>query len=205
MRRVISHRRDLVVNEYYRIAQMLAGSAPVLDLGCGAGTLLESCKELGIEARGVDASPLAVQACLDRGLLAVEGDLFAHLNDTSSGSVGSVFAGHVIEHLPVEQAETLFEHVGRVLRSSGRFLALTPNPRNLYVAGEGFWMDPTHVRPYPRPLLHALAVKAGFKWIRVDRWFTGMPLRQRVMGVLRWGLTGGLHDPAPALLLTAVR
>ena len=36
---------------------MLADHAPVLDLGCGRGELLDMLREQGIEARGIDIAP----------------------------------------------------------------------------------------------------------------------------------------------------
>src|SRR5262249_44016869 len=41
-------------------ADLLAGAAPVADLGCGRGELLELLSERGIAARGVEGNALAV-------------------------------------------------------------------------------------------------------------------------------------------------
>ena len=205
MRRVIRYDRSRVVSEYEALAQELAEFAPVLDVGCGSGTLLETLKPLGVEARGVDASATAVAACRARGANAEQADLLEFLTRAPTSAYGAVFAGHVIEHMPPETARAVFEHVARVLRTGGRFLVLTPNPKNLYVAGEGFWIDPTHVRPYPEPLLRALALDAGFTAVHVRRWRRGMPFRQLVSGTVRWLATAGLHDVAPSLLCIATK
>ncbi|SRR6266568_923200 len=203
MRSVIAHDHDRVVAEYRGIARALVDCGPVLDIGCGAGTLLESLSKLNVDARGVDASLAAIRRCQDRGLAAVHADVFDYLATVPDNSIGGAFAGHLVEHLAATDAQRLFEQVFRILRLGGRFLVLTPNPHNLYVAGEGFWLDPTHVRPYPRQLLVALALRAGFGKTAVQGWRQGMPWRQRVAGVLRWLSTLGLHDISPSLLATA--
>jgi 2-polyprenyl-3-methyl-5-hydroxy-6-metoxy-1,4-benzoquinol methylase len=205
MRRVISYDRSQVVSEYRALARELAGYPPVLDIGCGSGTLLETLGRLGVKSQGVDASASAVAACRQRGSNAEQADLVDFLTGTSDAAYGAVFAGHVIEHLPPDSARAVYAQVSRVLRTGGRFVVLTPNPRNLYVAGEGFWIDPTHVRPYPEPLLRALALDAGFSSVRVRRWRRGMPVRQLVSGTVRWLATAGLHDIAPSLLSVATK
>jgi O-antigen chain-terminating methyltransferase len=203
MRRVIGHDRAHVVAEYRALARELAAFPPVLDLGCGSGTLLETLGELRVAARGVDASATAVAACRSHGFQVDQADLLEFLSRAPPGAYGGLFAGHVVEHVTPDAARTLFAQAARVLRSGGRFVVLTPNPRNLYVAGEGFWIDPTHVRPYPGPLLRTLAIDAGFRTVTVRRWWGGMPIRQVVSGAVRWIATAGLHDPAPALLCVA--
>jgi SAM-dependent methyltransferase len=205
MRRVIGYDRSHVVAEYRALASELAGFAPVLDLGCGSGTLLDTLRFQGVEARGVDASATAVAAVRQRGGSAEHGDLLETLKGTADGAYGSVFAGHVVEHLPPDQARAMFSEVWRVLRPGGRFVILTPNPRNLYIAGEGFWIDPTHVRPYPEPLLRTLAADAKFTSVHVRGWRTGMPLRQLMSGALRWLATAGLHGVSPSLLCVATK
>jgi len=203
MRRATGYERSGVVREYRKLAGMLRDSSPVLDLGCGSGTLLETLKQLGVEARGVDASPAAVERCVASGLAVTQGDLLEFLRQHKDAGVGGVFAGHVIEHLPPERARELFSAACRALRPGGRFILLTPNPRNLYVAGEGFWTDPTHVRPFPAPLLRALALDAGFSSMSVRGWWGGMTPRQVVLGAVRWLVTAGLHHAPSALLAVA--
>ncbi|MBD3407445.1 MAG: methyltransferase domain-containing protein [Candidatus Lokiarchaeota archaeon] len=40
----------------------------VLDIGCGAGRVLQYLKKIGIEGTGIDNSPSAIEACKKRGL-----------------------------------------------------------------------------------------------------------------------------------------
>lgn len=205
MRRVIPFERAQVVREYEGLAQRLRELGPVLDLGCGSGTLLESLHRLGVSAQGVDASPTAVRDCVSRGLDVVHADILQYLASAEPNSRGAVFAGHVVEHLSPGQARSLFAGVWSVLRPGGRFLLLTPDPRNLYVIGEGFWVDPTHVRPYPAHLLKTLAMDAGFSRCEIQHWWRDLTLKQAIVGLLRWGITAGLHRPTSTLLAEAIK
>jgi SAM-dependent methyltransferase len=203
MRRAISYDRGRVVREYQKLARLLADHAPVLDVGCGSGTLLESLGQRGVDAEGVDVSGTAIEACAARGFKATLGDSLEFLGARADAVYGAVFAGHVVEHLPPDAARRLFQEAHRVLRPDGRLVLLTPNPRNLYVAGEGFWTDPTHVRPYPAPLLRALALDAGFTTVTTRGWWGGMVPHQVASGIVRWLVTAGLHHPASTLLAVA--
>lgn len=55
----------------------------------------------------------------------------------------------------------LFAGLAAALAPGGRAVLVTPDPTNLVVITEVFWLDPTHVRPWPRPLLEALGRAAG--------------------------------------------
>ena len=43
----------------------------------------------------------------------------------------------------------------------------TPHPGNLIVGASNFYMDPTHLRPLPPPLLHAVLWSRGFDPVEV--------------------------------------
>jgi hypothetical protein len=75
----------------------------------------------------------------------------------------------------------LFELVARSLKMKGRVIILTPNFLQLDVALETFWLDITHVRPYPIPLLKNLLLHAGLTLVEsgFDK-DTGHLLRSKV-------------------------
>lgn len=57
------------------IAQRVPVGARVLDVGCGDGDLMAVLQaEKGVDARGMEIDPQAVEACVARGLSAVQGD-----------------------------------------------------------------------------------------------------------------------------------
>ncbi|HLV07388.1 MAG TPA: methionine biosynthesis protein MetW [Croceibacterium sp.] len=63
-------RPDLAV-----IAGHIPQGARVLDVGCGDGELMAALRaEKGVDARGIEIDPEAVEKCVARGLSAVQGD-----------------------------------------------------------------------------------------------------------------------------------
>lgn len=146
-------------------------SGPVLDMGCGRGVFLELLAAAGIEAVGVDSSEESVAACQKKGFTVCREDGRSVLSRTP-GHFGGIFGSHVIEHMGYEEAMAFLELCYKALRPGGKLLLVTPNPEDLMVMGEIFWLDPTHVRPYPRLLLKAMLEAAGFRVI-LEKQFLG--------------------------------
>jgi SAM-dependent methyltransferase len=145
-----------------RYLPYLAGRSPVLDLGCGRGEALALFKENGLAARGVDGSARMVALCRQRGLEAVEGDLFDLLAAAPPASLGAVVSFHVIEHLPAPALDRLVRLAWGALRPGGVLILETPSPLSLVVAARNFWLDPTHLRPVHPESLRLLFDLAGF-------------------------------------------
>jgi SAM-dependent methyltransferase len=140
----------------------LAAGGPALDLGCGRGEALALLRDHGIAARGVDGSARMVAICRDRGLDAVQGDLFAALAAAPAGSLGAVLSFHVIEHLPIGLLDRLVRLAWGALRPGGVLILETPSPLSLVVAARNFWLDPTHARPVHPDSLRLSYELAGF-------------------------------------------
>lgn len=150
-------------------AQAGSPDRPVLDLGCGRGEWLALLARQGLIARGVDCNAAMLAQVRERGLDVVEDDLLTFLRAADADSWGAVTAFQVIEHLDHDTLLELFREAARVLRPGGILLLETPNPENLQVAAYSFWLDPTHVRPLPPPLLAHTAAWFGFADIRIER------------------------------------
>ncbi len=140
----------------------LAERSPVLDLGCGRGESLALLRAKGITGSGVDSSARMVDLCRERGLEAVEGDLFGHLAGLPEGLLGAIVSFHVIEHLPPESLDRLVRLAYRALGPGGALILETPNPLSLVVAARNFWLDPTHRRPVHPESLKLHYELAGF-------------------------------------------
>ncbi len=147
--------RQLVFMPYFR------GRRKVLDLGCGHGGFLVLLKESGVPAVGVDSDPEAVATCKTASLDVTQGDIFEFLG-RSSGYDG-IMASHVIEHMDIETAERLVDGCYAAMVSGGTLTIITPNPENLTAITKTFWLDPTHIRPYPVELLVELLRDTGFE------------------------------------------
>ena len=99
----------------------------------------------GLEVRCGDAAELLAQ-------LAAQGESFD----------GAAML-HVVEHLQPAAALQALALIQAVLRPGGRLVVATPNVRNHIVWSQVFWLDPTHLRPYPRPLLERMGESAGLR------------------------------------------
>ena len=149
---------------YFEVrAPVLQPAGPVLDLGCGRGEWLSMMAEQGWQVRGVDSSELAVKAARAQGLEVFKDDLLIALESQQATSLAAVTAFQVVEHLPFECVVALLQAAFRALLPGGILLLETPNPENLQVASYSFWMDPTHKKPIPPPLLMDLSFHAGFR------------------------------------------
>jgi O-antigen chain-terminating methyltransferase len=140
---------------------MLAGRAPIVDLGCGRGEMLAVLRDHGIAAYGVDIDDGMLALAKSRDLDVRREDLLEHLGGLADGSVGAIVSMQVIEHLPVDALRALFGEALRVLAPDGVCIFETVNPHAVD-AFKSFWLDLTHVRPlYPESLL-MLAREVGF-------------------------------------------
>jgi SAM-dependent methyltransferase len=141
---------------------LAAEHQPALDVGCGRGEFLVACRDGKIDARGVDTNERSVSDLRQRGFdvaLAGVPECFAPYAD---GSLGSVLAMHVVEHLPADTLFALFRESARVLRPGGLLMLETPNAESLALAATDFWRDPTHIAPRHPAALTVLAREHGF-------------------------------------------
>jgi len=137
-------------------------AAPVLDVGCGRGELLGLLREAGIQARGVDADADMVAYALGEGLEVEQADALAYLEVLGDGSLGGVFAGQVVEHLPPSALLRLLELAAQKLRLGGLLVAETINPLSP-LALRSYFADLTHAQPVVPETLALLASQAGFR------------------------------------------
>ena len=143
------------------------GDNSVVDLGCGRGEWLELLQEEGIRGKGVDRNRVLVDECRQCGLDVVESDLLTYLCSLPDRSVGAVTGFHIVEHLPFNLLLTVFDETVRVLQPDGVAIFETPNPQNMLVSTEEFYIDPTHRRPLPSSLLKFVAEVTGLARVKV--------------------------------------
>jgi SAM-dependent methyltransferase len=152
-----------IVRERQRIyVDDFRDAAPVLDVGCGRGELLGLLREADIEARGVDADADMVAYATGEGLDVEQADALAYLESLDDDSLGGVFAGQVVEHLPPPALLRLLELAARKLRSGGVLVAETINPLSP-LALRSYYADLTHAQPLVPETLALLASQAGFR------------------------------------------
>jgi len=107
---------------------VLRDAAPVLDAGCGRGELLGLLREAGVEARGIDADSDMVAYARGDGLDVEQADLVEYLQAAADASLGAIFMGQVVEHLPAPTLVQTFQLAAAKLRPGGILIAETINP-----------------------------------------------------------------------------
>jgi 2-polyprenyl-3-methyl-5-hydroxy-6-metoxy-1,4-benzoquinol methylase len=179
-------------------------SAPVLDIGCGRGVFLKLLSDAGIEAFGIDHSEEALAKCRAKGLSVRREDAQLYLN-AEPERFGGIFCSHVIEHMGYEDALAFLGLCCRALRPGGILVLVTPNPEDICIMSDIFWLDPTHVRPYPRLLLQTMLESAGFQ-VRLSKSFLGswrLVGKRNLPGYLLRRLLLGKYFGKPNTLLLA--
>jgi 2-polyprenyl-3-methyl-5-hydroxy-6-metoxy-1,4-benzoquinol methylase len=144
-----------------RYVDDLRHDAPVLDIGCGRGELLELLREAGVEAHGIDADADMVAYARGDGLEVEQADLIEYLEGVSAGSLGAIFMGQVVEHLPAPTLVQALRLAATKLRPGGVLIAETINPLSP-IALRNYFADLTHAQPLVPETLELLARQSGF-------------------------------------------
>lgn len=162
----------------------LSREAAILDLGCGAGQMLQLLKNQGfINASGIDVS--AEQVCLatERGLDATVGDVFQRLRSCQS-NFDAITALDFVEHFEKSEQIPLFEGIHAALRPGGRLILETPNGNGLF-ASQVIYGDLSHLTIFSEGSLAQLLRLVGFE--EIEFYETGpvpKDLKGRVRGLL---------------------
>ncbi len=141
----------------------------VLDIGCGRGEFLEMMRGAGVPAKGIDLGEESVATCRHKGLDAEVADVYTYLADLPEASLDGIFCSQVVEHLPPERLPEMLKLCSSRLKRSGVIAIETPNPECLAIFATHFYLDPTHYRPVPHPLLAFYLEEFGLGNIEVKR------------------------------------
>ena len=133
-----------------------------LDVGCGAGTMLEAAEARGWEATGTEVASSAVQPLRERGLDVRLGEL-GELGMPERG-FDVVTVVEVVEHLA--DPESLLQDVARLLRPGGAVYLTTPHGRGVSARRLGVgWSvvaPPEHLQLFSANGIRSLVRRTGF-------------------------------------------
>jgi O-antigen chain-terminating methyltransferase len=105
--------------------------------------------------------------CKKKGIVVFHEDCLKYLMDQARDSLGAVTGFHFLEHLDFNTIISVLKEVLRVLKPGGIAIFETPNPENILVGCSHFYLDPTHKKPLPSPLLKFLAETLGFHDVNI--------------------------------------
>jgi len=142
-------------------------SNDILDIGCGRGEFLELLAEAGLKAKGIDLDLDMVLLCQEKGIEVVNGDAFAYLEALPDGSLGGIFAAHLIEHLTASRIIELIKLCHQKLQPGGTLIFETPNPSCLTVFARSVYMNFSPIKPLHPEAVKFLFESAGFHNIDV--------------------------------------
>jgi SAM-dependent methyltransferase len=144
-----------------RYVEAFRGLAPVLDIGCGRGELVGLLLAARIEARGIDPDADMVAYARGEALPVEQADGLAYLEGVEPVSLGGIFMGQVVEHLPPATLVRLLGLAVEKLRPGGLLVAETINPLSP-IALRNYFADLTHAQPLVPETLELLARQSGF-------------------------------------------
>jgi SAM-dependent methyltransferase len=153
--------------------------APVVDVGCGNGGFVATCRARGIDAIGVEAfaASALVASCGGIDVLHAAGEELP-LRDAS---LDVVRLKEVLEH--VQRPLDMAGEMHRVLRPGGTLIAYAPTQwSQLYPYPANFYDDYTHVRAFSRVGMLRLLEDAGFASVDIAGYTPPLRPWQRPLG-----------------------
>jgi SAM-dependent methyltransferase len=139
----------------------------LLDIGCGAGSLLQAARRAGWQAEGLEVSRTAAEHVRAEGFEVFCGEL--REARYTAGRFDVVTASEVLEHL--EDPQDLLAEVARILRPGGLLWATTPHGRGLSARVLGTdWSTvcpPEHLQLFSLGGVRRMLERAGFRRMRV--------------------------------------
>ncbi len=161
---------DFIIKRVKEIVEGFSGyrsTNRLLDIGFGAGTILDVAKTQGWDVCGQEVSAPAVAQAREKGFEVFHGDLRSAGYPDEHFDV--VTCSEIIEHLPNPQ--DVLSEIARMLRPGGLFWATTPSARGLSFRILGTrWSvlsPPEHTQLYSRKGMTVMLRNAGFSEVRL--------------------------------------
>jgi 2-polyprenyl-3-methyl-5-hydroxy-6-metoxy-1,4-benzoquinol methylase len=118
------YRRFVLMDHVHFVTHEIDRSAPILDVGCGGGSLVDGLRRRGLRAYGMDPSGIAASHAMSNyGLTVTRGSLpdapFA------AGTFSAITLCHVLEHVP--NPMLILEELAWLLKPGGKLFVQVPN------------------------------------------------------------------------------
>ena len=118
------YRRLVLLDHVHFVTHNIDRSGPILDVGCGGGSLVDALRRRGLKAYGLDPSGIAAGCAKSNyGLTVTQGTLpdapFA------AGTFSTITLCHVLEH--VRNPMPMLEELAWLLKPGGKLFVQVPN------------------------------------------------------------------------------
>jgi len=138
----------------------------LLDMGCGAGHFLQTCKEGGWNAVGVESNPMGKQKTEKK--IGVE-NVYAEIKQLPADQKFNIISfWHVLEH--IHDLEKSLKSLKKRLTKKGRLVIALPNNASFDAQFyKNFWAGydvPRHLYHFRKKDIKLLAKNLGFKLIK---------------------------------------
>jgi SAM-dependent methyltransferase len=169
-----------------------------LDVGCGLGTMVAAMSRLGMQAHGVEPSPIAAGQAREAGLAIFCGMLREAKYDHDSFDCVSMF--HVLEHTP--NPVDVLRECCRIIKPEGEIVIAVPNYDSLVFKLVGWsWIgldQPRHLHQFRPRSIRVAAEQAGARIVDIE---TESLIEHVENELVRW-LRSRLLIPARLMLAT---
>jgi len=139
----------------------------IIDIGCGRGEFLDSCREAKLPAKGIDVNEDMVSHCKTKKHDVILADAVQYLQSLENNSVKGIFACHVIEHMLPNQLLEFLRLCSAKLAKGGKLALETPNPTSFFALSM-FYRDFTHKQPIHPKTISFLLEKLLFQNVKVE-------------------------------------
>lgn len=137
--------RKHTLKKKLKLVNSLSKKGAILDIGCGTGNFLDTCKQDGWSATGIEPDPKARQFAKENYGLDVREE--AALSNLPSSSYEIITMWHVLEH--VHRLNERVEELKRLLKPGGTIIIAVPNSSSkdaeMYGPYWAAWDVPRHL------------------------------------------------------------
>lgn len=138
----------------------------ILDIGCGQAETLKFIREYINSDAELHAVDLERSKNLPAFVKFYEVDIEEQKLPFENEYFDTAISTFVLEHL--RNPQQLFLETNRVLKKGGYFYCVTENYTSVFLPGRfNFYSDPTHVKPWTKKSLKAVAEMSGFEVVKI--------------------------------------
>lgn len=161
--------RDAILKRYESYLKYLPKEIEKsLDIGCGRAEWVQLLQAKNIDAYGIDQNSAMLEIALENNVKNLKSiDAFEYLLSCEENYYDLITAFHIIEHLSYMDLINLLLQIRKVAKNNATVLLETPNPANMLVSTNNFYLDPTHKNPIPSAYMKFLLEYLGFEDVEV--------------------------------------